>query len=98
MYIVEGELDTLSIIDVGGNAVGLGSVSNINSFFKAIDCNGRAKQQKFIISLDNDKVGEKYKNALIEGLHKRCIKYCVYNPSGNYKDSNESLMNNREEF
>lgn len=98
VYIVEGELDTLSIIDVGGNAVGLGSVSNINSFFKAIDCNGRAKQQKFIISLDNDKVGEKYKNALIEGLHKRCIKYCVYNPSGNYKDSNESLMNNREEF
>ena len=98
VYIVEGELDTLSIIDVGGNAVGLGSVSNINSFFKAIDCNGRAKQQKFIISLDNDKIGEKYKNALIEGLHKRCIKYCVYNPSGNYKDSNESLMNNREEF
>ena len=33
VYVVEGELDALSVIDVGGNAVGLGSVSNINTFF-----------------------------------------------------------------
>ena len=31
VYLVEGEVDALSIIDVGGNAVGLGSVSNIHS-------------------------------------------------------------------
>ena len=36
-YIVEGELDALSIIDVGGNAVGLGSVSNINSLLTVLD-------------------------------------------------------------
>lgn len=98
LYVVEGELDALSVIDVGGNAVGLGSVSNINTLFKVLDHSGRAKNQRFIISLDNDKAGEKAKNALIEGFNERNIPYCVYNPNGNHKDSNESLMTNREEF
>ena len=98
VYVVEGELDALSVIDVGGNAVGLGSVSNINTLFKVLDHSERAKNQRFIISLDNDKAGEKAKNALIEGFNKRNISYCVYNPNGNHKDSNESLMTNRKEF
>ena len=98
VYVVEGELDALSVIDVGGNAVGLGSVSNINTFFGLLDHSERVKNQKFIISLDNDKAGEKAKNALIEGFNKRNISYCVYNPNGNHKDSNESLMTNRKEF
>ena len=98
LYIVEGEIDALSIIDVGGNAVGLGSVSNINSLFKVLDHSGNAQKQKFIISLDNDKAGEKAKNALIDGFCKRGIAFCVYNPSGEHKDSNEELMLNRSEF
>ena len=98
LYIVEGEIDALSIIDVGGNAVGLGSVSNINSLFKVLDHSGNAQKQKFIISLDNDKAGEKAKNALIDGFCKRSISFCVYNPSGEHKDSNEALMSNRSEF
>ena len=98
LYIVEGEIDALSIIDVGGNAVGLGSVSNINSLFKVLDHSGNAQKQKFIISLDNDKAGEKAKNALIDGFCKRGIAFCVYNPSGEHKDSNEALMSNRSEF
>ena len=98
LYIVEGEIDALSIIDVGGNAVGLGSASNINSLFKVLDHSGNAQKQKFIISLDNDKAGEKAKNALIDGFCKRSISFCVYNPSGEHKDSNEALMSNRSEF
>ena len=53
VYVVEGELDALSVIDVGGNAVGLGSVSNINTLFKVLDHSERAKNQRFIISLDS---------------------------------------------
>lgn len=98
LYIVEGELDALSIIDVGGNAVGLGSISNINSLFKVLDHSGNAQQQKFIISLDNDKAGEKAKNTLIEEFNRRGIAFCVYNPSGEHKDSNEALMSNKAEF
>ena len=88
----------MSIIDVGGNAVGLGSASNINSLFKVLDHSGNAQKQKFIISLDNDKAGEKAKNALIDGFCKRSISFCVYNPSGEHKDSNEALMSNKAEF
>ena len=98
LYIVEGEIDALSIIDVGGNAIGLGSASNINSLFKVLDHSGNAQKQKFIISLDNDKAGEKAKNALIDGFCKRSIAFCVYNPSGEHKDSNEALMSNKAEF
>ena len=98
LYIVEGEIDALSIIDVGGNAVGLGSASNINSLFKVLDHSSNTQKQKFIISLDNDKAGEKAENALIDGFCKRGIAFCVYNPSGEHKDSNEALMSNRSEF
>ena len=98
LYIVEGEIDALSIIDVGGNAVGLGGTSNINLFFKVLDHSEKAKEQKFIISLDNDKAGEEAKPALIEGFNKRGIAFCVYNPSGKHKDSNEALNADRAGF
>ena len=79
-YIVEGELDTLSIIDVGGNAIGLGGVSNVKKFFKTIDKNGKAAEQKFIIALDNDSAGKKTVKPLKDGFKERNIAYCVYNP------------------
>ena len=98
LYIVEGEIDALSIIDVGGNAVGFGGIGYINFFFKVLDHSKMAKEQKFIIALDNDKAGEKAKNTLIDGFCKRGIAFCVYNPSGKHKDSNEALMSDRSEF
>ena len=98
LYIVEGEIDALSIIDVGGNAVGFGGIGYINFFFKVLDHSKMAKEQKFIIALDNDKAGEKAKNTLVDGFCKRGIAFCVYNPSGKHKDSNEALMSDRSEF
>ena len=98
LYIVEGEIDALSVIDVGGNAVGLGGVGNVKHFFEVFDQIERTKEQKFIISLDNDEAGEKAKNALIEGFDERNISFGVYNPCGNHKDSNEALNADREEF
>ena len=50
-YIVEGELDALSIIDVGGNAVGLGSVSNINSLLTVLDRNGKMNLASVILPI-----------------------------------------------
>ena len=97
-YIVEGEIDTLSIIDVGGNAVGLGGVSNVTKFFKTIDKNGKAAEQKFIIALDNDLAGKKTIKPLKDGFKERNIAYCVYNPCGESKDCNEALNKNREKF
>ena len=98
VYVTEGELDALSIIDIAGydSAVGLGSVSNVGFFLSVLD---KAKHKpKFIIALDNDSAGTKAKNELTDGFDERGIAYCVYNPCGGFKDPNEALMNDRETF
>ena len=97
-YIVEGELDALSVIDVGFNAVGLGGVSNVAKFFKTIDKSGKSAEQKFIISLDNDKAGKKTTKALQDGFKERNISYCIYDPCDKYKDCNEALNADRDKF
>ena len=98
VYVSEGELDALSIIDVAGydSAVGLGSVSNVDFFLSVLD--KTAHKPKFIIALDNDSAGEKARNELTAGFDKRGIEYCVYNPCCGFKDPNEALMNNPEAF
>ena len=98
VYVSEGELDALSIIDVAGydSAVGLGSVSNVDFFLSVLD--KTAHKPKFIIALDNDSAGEKARNELTAGFDKRGIEYCVYNPCCGFKDPNETLMNSPEAF
>lgn len=97
-YIVEGELDALSVIDVGFNAVGLGGVSNVAKFFKTIDKNGKSEKQKFIVALDNDTAGKKTVKALQDGFKERKLSYCIYNPCDKYKDCNEALNADRDKF
>ena len=98
VYVVEGELDALSIIDTAGydSAVGLGSVSNVSYLLSVLD--KTEHKPKFIIALDNDSAGEKARNELTAGFDKRGIEYCVYNPCCGFKDPNEALMNNPEAF
>ena len=98
VYVVEGELDALSIIDIAGydSAVGLGSVSNVSYILSVLD--KTAHRPKFIIALDNDSAGEKARKELIAEFDERGIEYCVYNPCGSFKDPNEALMNSPESF
>ena len=98
VYVVEGELDALSIIDVAGydSAVGLGSVSNVDFFLSVLD--KTAHKPKFIIALDNDSAGEKARNELTAGFDERGIEYCVYDPCCGFKDPNEALINSPETF
>lgn len=95
IYIVEGEIDALSIIDVGGEAVALGSTAYVNRFLEAIR---RAPTQPVIIALDNDKAGQKAAEGLTEGLKKKGAKVYRYNPCGAFKDANEALVSDREAF
>ena len=98
VYVSEGELDALSIIDIAGydSAVGLGSVSNVDFFLSVLD--KTAHKPKFIIALDNDRAGEKARNELTAGFDERGIEYCVYDPCCGFKDPNESLINSPEAF
>ena len=94
IFVVEGELDALSIIEVGGEAVALGTISKAKAFIEL--CKTDKPSQPLIIALDNDKTGEKTARELVEGLQKLNIPCYRYNPAGEYKDANEALQRNRE--
>lgn len=101
VYIVEGQFDMLSIIEVGGNAVALCTTGKVREFLSLVG--KKAPVQPLIIALDNDKThggeaGEKAAEQLIDGLVKLGIPYVKYNVSGKYKDPNEALVSDREGF
>lgn len=103
IVIVEGELDALSIIDVGGEAIGLGSIANINNFIEYIKVHN--PKQPLVLSLDNDKEredgrnpGQEAQERLKQELQELKIKYYEFSVNGDYKDANEYLMANREAF
>ena len=94
IFIVEGELDALSIIEVGGEAVALGTTTKVKSLLELLKTKKPA--QPLIIALDNDEAGEKAYKELSEGLQGLSIPFYRLNPAGEYKDANEALQHNRE--
>lgn len=95
IFVTEGELDALSIIDAGGEAVGLGSVNNINLLLAALADPRRAPRQPLILALDNDEAGEKATAKLAGELDARGLRYIVARIYGDCKDANELLMKDR---
>ena len=96
-FIVEGELDALSIIDCGGQAVGLGSVSNVGKFLEHIGAHRPQDGTFYIIALDNDKRGNEAAAKLEHGLEALNIPfYRAGVLPGRAKDSNEALMQDRQ--
>lgn len=95
-YIVEGEIDALSVAEVGKKAIALGSVNNINLFINKIknDLPGN----KFYLMLDNDGQGIKAQEELYNKM--KDLKLNVENTKilGKYKDPNEFLVANRDNF
>ena len=96
IFIVEGELDALSIIEVGGEAVALGTTTKTRAFIDLVRVEKPA--QALIIALDNDTAGQRATRELTEGLQGLNIPCYCYNPCGEYKDANEALQGNRDAF
>lgn len=94
IFVVEGEIDALSIIEVGGNALALGSVSNAERLLKVLE--GRKPKQPLIIAMDNDEAGQKAAKTLAEGLEKQGLTFYRRNPCEGFKDANEALQKDRE--
>lgn len=100
IFVVEGELDALSIIEVGGEAVALGSINYTRAFLELVKVKRPA--QPLILALDNEtepdkkeKIERAYRE-LAEGLTGLDIPFYRLNPAGDYKDANEALQGNRE--
>ena len=105
IYIVEGEIDALSIIDAGGEAIGLGTTTMTGRLLSLLEKNPPA--QPLIIALDNDGAGEKAAAELVngtknpdgtqrqKGLQALEIPFFRCNIAGHYKDANEALQADR---
>ena len=97
IFIVEGELDALSIVDVGGEAVAIGSTSYTRRFLSEL-ADRKKPTQPFIIALDKDTAGSKATQELVEGLEKLGIHSYTDNPAGQYKDASEALEHSRSQL
>ena len=96
LFIAEGELDALSIIEAGGEAVGLGSAQNMKLIEAAAD---QIRADRLVIlALDNDEAGQKGSKQLYDILTGKGINCAVFNPYGSAKDANDALITNREDF
>lgn len=104
IFIVEGEIDAMSIYEAGGEAVALGGVSNINRFIEALK--ETKPKQPLILALDNDSAGREANRKLYidikndtelqrENIRVSNFAAPLYNK---YKDANEYLQADRAEF
>lgn len=96
VFITEGEIDALSVLQTGAAAVGLGSTGNTGLFLDTI--REKPPLHPLILALDNDEQGRNATAELIEGkngkpgLKQLAIPYFVRNISGGHKDENEALV------
>lgn len=98
IFIVEGEIDAMSFYEVGYNAVGLGSTSNINKLINLLKDSPKPKKPLFIV-LDNDDTGEKATKELIMELDSIGLDYHYsLDFYEEYKDANEYLIKDRQGF
>ena len=95
-YIVEGEIDALSIIEVGRKAIALGSVNEVNLLVNKLKED--KFNNKFILMLDNDEKGKMWQEILYTKLKEIGINVEKNNTLGKYKDANEFLVADRDNF
>lgn len=90
IFVVEGEIDALSIITVGGAAIALGSCSNIHKLIKILEVN--SINAMLIICMDNDKAGISAIDKLSTSLNQLRVPYCRTRLPSEYKDCNDFLL------
>lgn len=96
-FIVEGEIDALSIEELGHPAVALGSTSMARTFLQYVE--DHRPGYPIIIALDADESGKRAADELEKGMKGKFI--LCYRATDLYtegKDANENLLHGREAF
>lgn len=104
VFITEGEIDALSVIEAGGTAVGLGGINAgvRRAFLEAVKESKR--KHKYVIALDHETEPEKIENIrqtaeeLQRDLNELGAEAYVLDPYEEYKDANEALQKCRQVF
>lgn len=96
IIVVEGELDAISIVQCGGNAIGLRSTTNYSLLVDKLKAGN--KKRAVVLALDNDKAGQETTRAILQKAKedKLQVKFYVINLYGKHKDANETLVIDRE--
>lgn len=106
-FVVEGEIDALSLEEIGKRAIGLGGLSSIGKFVEKID--NRQNLPTFILTLDNDKRGLNAQNDE-KGLNAQLTERGIFAICADYtgekwtraehplKDVNDFLVESRTDF
>ena len=89
VFVVEGEIDALSVIEAGGEAVALRGAGKYKELLKILEKQKPAKP--LILALDKDKRGQEDEEMLAAGLKERGIPFLQADITGEYKDANEAL-------
>lgn len=103
VYIVEGEIDALSVIEAGGQAVALCSTADVGKLLANLSHSKTLESKTLILSLDNDEAGLKAAQELREGIialnkEGKKIPTKTLNISGDYKDPNEAWLKDPQGF
>lgn len=96
VFITEGEIDALSIIEAGGLATALGSAANYKMLVDLL--RDKRTNNTLILSLDNDDAGRKTSRELAAALQGLNISYISADIAAGYKDPNDALTADREAF
>lgn len=95
-FVVEGEIDCLSVLQCGFNCIGLGSANVIESKLLPM-CRERKPDLVLIFALDNDKAGRLWEQKITEfqklGIRCTCASVC-----GECKDPNELLVKDPQQL
>ena len=91
-FVVEGEIDCMSIDECGFACIGLGSVSNIGKIFNY------SPDSVLIIAMDNDRAGRKAATKLSALCEEHEMPYMMAQNDiwGTFKDANDLLLHDRQ--
>lgn len=96
VFITEGAIDALSIIEAGGEAVALNSASNTRKLLEELKAH--RTRSTLILCLDTDDAGKKAAASLADGLRELNIAYVTADICGQHKDPNEALTADKRAF
>ncbi len=96
IFVVEGEIDALSVIDAGGEAVALGGIGNAKALVAMLET--KPPKEPLLLALDKDERGQKAERELAEALEKLHIPFYRVDITGDCKDANEALNTDKQRF
>ena len=96
VFIVEGAIDALSVMEVGGLAIGLNSTNNTRLLIASLEA--QPTKKTLVLSLDRDKAGRSAERDLREGLKRLNTPFITADICNGCKDANEALQKDRAQF